>query len=70
MHSETQVMWTDYILQAKNDFNVGQNYDWILILPLVSWKKNIEKNSEQSTLNKRYSPYCAEWDVELKFDKI
>lgn len=70
MHSETQVMWTDYILQAKSNFNVGQNCDWILILPLVSWKKIMEKNSEQSTLNKRYSPDCAEWDVELKFDKI
>lgn len=39
-------------------------------LPLVSWKKIMEKISEQSTLNKRYSPDCAEWDVELKFDKI
>lgn len=38
--------------------------------PLFLEKKIMEKNSEQSTLNKRYSPDCAEWDVKLKFDKI
>lgn len=54
MHYKTQVIWTDYILQAKRDFNLVQNYDWILTWILVPWKKIIEKKSELSALNKRY----------------